>query len=211
MVVRAAGSVRVFLVDDHEVVRRGLQDLLENKRDISVVGECGSAAEATARVLATRPDVMILDLHLRDRNGVAVCRQVRSVDPTIKGLLLTAADDDEALLSTIVAGADGYVLKEARTLGLVEAIRQLARGEPLLTREARDVMIQRLAGLEQSADLTAAQRRTLSQLVQSLAEPRTTDVVDQGDQRDLGDQTEGDVEMLIPKLVAELAKGRRSD
>jgi two-component system, NarL family, response regulator DevR len=204
MEIRALRSVRVFLVDDHEVVRRGLQDLLENKRDISVVGDCGSAAEAPARVVATRPDVMVLDLHLRDRSGVAVSRHVRSVDPRVKVLLLTAADDDEALLSTIIAGAHGYVLKEARTASLVDAIRRLARGEPLLTREAREQMVQRLAGLGQSpADLTAAQRQTLRRLVQGLVDPQRAEGVDH-----LGEM-EGDVEVLIPKLVEELARSGR--
>src|SRR4051795_11401649 len=106
--------IRVYLLDDHEVVRRGLRDLLEAEEDIEVVGESGSAVDATHRIPALRPDVAVLDGRLPDGSGVDVCRDIRSVDPTIKGLILTSYDDDEALFAAIMVGAAGYLLKQIR-------------------------------------------------------------------------------------------------
>jgi two-component system response regulator DevR len=102
--------IKVFLLDDHEVVRRGLCELLEREGDIEVVGESGSAQEATRRIPALRPDVAILDGRLPDGSGIDVCRDVRAVDSSIKGLILTSYEDDEALFAAIMAGAAGYVL-----------------------------------------------------------------------------------------------------
>ena len=104
------GPVTVYLLDDHEVVRRGIKDLLESEGDIVVVGESASAAEASRRIPALRPDVAILDGRLPDGSGIDVCRDVRSVDPSIAVLILTSFDDDEALFSAIMAGASGFVL-----------------------------------------------------------------------------------------------------
>ena len=101
----------MFLLDDHEVVRRGLRDLLEGEGDIVIVGESGSATEATRRIPATRPQVAVLDGRLPDGSGVEVCRDVRSVDPTIRALILTSFDEDEALFAAIMSGASGYLLK----------------------------------------------------------------------------------------------------
>src|SRR3954464_15825783 len=119
--------IRVFLLDDHEVVRRGVHDLLEAEEDIEVVGESGSAVEATHRAPALRPDVAILDARLPDGNGIDVCRDIRSVDPPIKGLILTSFEDDEALFAAIMAGASGYVLKQIRGTDLVDAVRRVAQ------------------------------------------------------------------------------------
>src|SRR5690606_15814886 len=124
--------IRVFLLDDHEVVRRGLTDLLEADGDIEVVGESASAVEAARRIPALRPDVAILDARLPDGNGIDVCRQVRSVDPSIRGLILTSYEDDEALFAAIMAGAAGYVLKQIRGTDLVESVRRVAAGQSLL-------------------------------------------------------------------------------
>src|SRR5215218_6062108 len=110
--MRLRGMIRVYLLDDHEVVRRGIRDLLEQEGDIVVVGESGSAAEAARRIPALRPDVAVLDGRLPDGSGVDVCREVRSIDPSIKGLILTTFDDDEALFAAIMAGASGYILKQ---------------------------------------------------------------------------------------------------
>ena len=123
--------VRVFLLDDHDVVREGLRFLLE-RQGIEVVGEAGTAAEATARIPALRPDVAVLDGRLPDGTGIEVCRAVRSVDPDINALILTSYDDDEALFAAIMAGAHGYVLKDIRTNDLVGAIRQVAAGNSLI-------------------------------------------------------------------------------
>ena len=125
-------TIRVFLLDDHEVVRRGLRELLEDAGDIEVVGESGLAAEATSRIPALRPDVAVLDARLPDGSGIDVCRDVRSVDPTIQALILTSYDDDEALFAAIMAGAAGYVLKQIRGNDLVDAVRRVAAGQSLL-------------------------------------------------------------------------------
>ncbi len=124
--------IRVFLLDDHEVVRRGIRDLLEAEGDIEVVGESGLAQEAARRIPALRPDVAVLDGRLPDGSGVDVCREVRSVDPEIKALILTSYDDDEAVFSAIMAGAAGYVLKQVRGTDLVDSIRRVAAGQSLL-------------------------------------------------------------------------------
>ena len=124
--------IRVFLLDDHEIVRRGIKDLLESQGDIVVVGESGSAVEAASRIPALRPDVAILDGRLPDGTGIDVCREVRSVDPSIHALILTSYDDDEALFSAIMAGAAGYVLKQVRGHDLVDTVRRVAAGQSML-------------------------------------------------------------------------------
>src|SRR5690606_14889766 len=115
--------IRVFLLDDHEVVRRGVADLLSAEGDIEVVGESASAAEASRRIPALRPELASLDARLPDGSGIDVCREVRSIDPTIKGLILTSHEDDEALFAAIMAGAAGHVLKQTRGTDLLERIR----------------------------------------------------------------------------------------
>ena len=125
-------TVRVFLLDDHEVVRRGLRELLEAESDLEVVGEAGTAEEAYGRIPATTPDVAILDVRLPDGDGVAVCREIRSNHPEIACLMLTSYADDEALFSAIMAGASGYVLKQVRGTDLVDGVRRVGRGESLL-------------------------------------------------------------------------------
>lgn len=124
--------ITVFLLDDHEVVRRGIRTLLEDEGDIEVVGEAGLAAEATARIPALRPQVAVLDGRLPDGTGVEVCREVRSVDPSIAVLVLTAYDDDDALFAAIMAGASGYVLKQVSGGDLVSTIRRVAAGQSML-------------------------------------------------------------------------------
>lgn len=124
--------IRVYLLDDHEVVRQGLRALLEGSGDIEVVGESGSAVDAAHRIPALHPDVAILDGRLPDGSGVEVCREVRSVDPTIQALILTSYDDDEALFAAIMAGAAGYVLKEIKGNDLITAVRQVAEGNSLI-------------------------------------------------------------------------------
>jgi two-component system, NarL family, response regulator DevR len=125
-------STRIFLLDDHEVVRRGLRELLEVEDDLEVVGESASAVEATRRIPALRPHVMVLDARLPDGSGIDVCRDVRSVDPDIAALILTSYDDDRALTAAVAAGAAGYVLKDVRGSDLVRSIRRVAQGESLL-------------------------------------------------------------------------------
>jgi two-component system response regulator DevR len=124
--------VRIFLVDDHEVVRNGIAELLRTVPGFEIVGEVGNAAEAHSRILATRPDVALLDMRLPDGNGIDICRDVRSALPETYCLILTSYDAHDAVLSAVLAGASGYILKEVRTAGLVEAIRQAALGRSLL-------------------------------------------------------------------------------
>ena len=124
--------IRVFLLDDHEIVRRGIKELLESEGDIEVVGESGLAQEAIRRIPALRPDVAILDGRLPDGSGIDVCRAVRSVDSSIAGLILTSYDDDDALFAAIMAGAAGYVLKQIGGHDLVETVRRAAAGQSTL-------------------------------------------------------------------------------
>lgn len=131
-------ATTVFLLDDHEVVRRGLRELLETTSDISVIGESASASEATRRIPALRPDVAIFDARLPDGSGIDACRDVRSVDPGIKGLILTSYDDGQALAAAVLAGASGYLLKDIKGNGLIDAIRRVAAGENLLDDERAD-------------------------------------------------------------------------
>lgn len=127
--------VRVFLLDDHEIVRRGLRELLEATADFEVIGESGSAQEAARRIPALRPDVAVFDVRLPDGSGIEACRQVRSVDPSIAGLILTSFDDEQAFATAVLAGASGFLLKDIKGNGLVEAIRRVAAGENLLDRD----------------------------------------------------------------------------
>ncbi len=128
----ATDPIRVFLLDDHEIVRRGIKELLESEGDLVVVGESGLAEEAVRRIPALRPDVAILDGRLPDGSGIDVCREVRSQDPDIKALILTSYDDDEALFAAIMAGAAGYILKQVRGTDLVDTVRRVAAGQSML-------------------------------------------------------------------------------
>jgi two-component system, NarL family, response regulator DevR len=155
--------VRVFVLDDHDIVRRGLLDLL-TKRDIMVVGESGSAEEATHRILELRPHVMVLDVQLQDGSGVQVCRDVRSADPSINGVLLTSAGDEEALLLSILAGAAGAVVKLSGTTDIVGAVRRVGAGRALRDSADTERIGDRLRARAEKLDppLTPEQAETLS-------------------------------------------------
>ena len=127
--------IKVYLLDDHELVRRGLHDLLSAEPDIEIVGESGSAVSARAQIPALRPDVAVLDARLPDGSGIEVCRDVRAIDPTIRALILTSYDDEQALFAAILAGASGYVLKQITGSGLVDGVRTVAGGQSLLDPE----------------------------------------------------------------------------
>ncbi|MCI4065061.1 response regulator transcription factor [Micromonospora sp. R77] len=164
--------IRVFLLDDHEVVRRGLADLLTSSGDIEVVGESGSAQEAARRIPALRPDVAILDARLPDGNGIDVCRDIRAVDSSIKGLILTSYEDDEALFAAIMAGAAGYVLKQIRGTDLVDAVHRVAAGQSLLDPAITTRVLERIrSGVEQPRELktlTEQERRILEYVAEGL-------------------------------------------
>jgi DNA-binding NarL/FixJ family response regulator len=137
--------ISVFLLDDHEIVRRGIAQLLETEDDMTVAGEAGTAAQALARIPAVRPDVAILDVRLPDGDGISVCREIRSsVDPPPACLMLTSYSDDEALFGAIMAGAAGYLLKQVAGVDLVGAVRTVAAGGSLLDPKATATVLQRL-------------------------------------------------------------------
>ncbi|MDX6296719.1 MAG: two-component system, NarL family, response regulator DevR [Nocardioidaceae bacterium] len=164
--------IRVYLLDDHEVVRRGLRDLIETERDIVVVGESGSAREAVARIPALHPDVAVLDGRLPDGSGIDVCRDIRSVDPSIQALILTSYDDDDALFAAIMAGAAGYVLKQIRGDDLITAIRQVAAGRSLLDPAVTRRVLERVRRGSEEPDelrsLTDQERKILSHIAEGM-------------------------------------------
>jgi DNA-binding NarL/FixJ family response regulator len=164
--------IRIFLLDDHEIVRRGLRELLEDEEDFEVVGEASTAEEALARIPATRPDVAVLDVRLPDGNGVEVCREIRSRHPGVQCLMLTSYADDEALFDAIMAGAAGYVLKQVRALDLVDGIRRVAAGQSLLDPTVTTRVLERLRAApaedERFANLTEQERRILALLAEGM-------------------------------------------
>ncbi|MCR8573797.1 response regulator [Streptomyces sp. Isolate_219] len=154
--------IRVFLLDDHEVVRRGVADLLDAEPDIEVVGDAATAAHALARGPALRPDVAVLDVRLPDGDGVTVCRELRSRLPDLACLMLTSFDDDEALLDAIMAGAAGYVLKEIKGADLVAAVRTVASGSSMLDPATTARLMSSLRGGDSGAPPEAAALSGLS-------------------------------------------------
>jgi DNA-binding NarL/FixJ family response regulator len=165
-------KIRVFLLDDHEVVRQGLKTFMEQSGDIDVVGESSSASEATARIPALRTQVAILDARLPDGSGIDVCRDVRSVDPTIKALILTSYDDDEALFAAIMAGASGYILKDATGQDLIGAVHHVAAEhsliDPLMTERVLDRVRHGPETAPELADLTEQELRLLDLVAEGL-------------------------------------------
>jgi two-component system, NarL family, response regulator DevR len=139
-----AEPIRVFLLDDHEIVRRGIADLLQDEPGITVVGEAGTAAEALRRIPAARPQVAVLDTRLPDGSGIDVCREIRSSLPEIRCLMLTSYDDNDAIFAAVMAGAAGYLLKEIRGSSLVDGIRQVAAGHSLLAPAVTERLMARL-------------------------------------------------------------------
>jgi DNA-binding NarL/FixJ family response regulator len=165
-------TIRVFLLDDHEVVRRGVRELLEQHADIAVVGEAGTAAEGLSRIPPTQPDVAVIDMRLPDGNGVEVCREIRSRHPEIQCLILTSFADDEALFDSIMAGAAGYLLKQIKGTDLVEGVRRVAAGQSLLDPEVTARVLERLRkGPEEDerlARLTEQERKILDLIAEGL-------------------------------------------
>ena len=166
-------TIRVFLLDDHEVVRTGLKQLLERGGDIEVVGEAGTAATALARIPALKPDVAILDARLPDGSGIEVCRQVRSSRPETRAVILTSFDDDEALFAAIMAGAAGYVLKQVTGQDLISAVKHVAAGGSLLDPSVTARVMERLRDgepgePEELKSLTPQERRILELVAEGL-------------------------------------------
>lgn len=161
--------IKVFLVDDHEVVRRGLANLLESDPELQVVGEAGTCSNALARIPALRPDVAVLDVRLPDGNGIELCRELMSRLPDLHCLILTAFTDEEAILDAILAGASGYVVKDIKGFELTKAVHEVGAGKSMLDSRAATTLMSRLRAAEQtSADPFAAlsdQERTLLELL----------------------------------------------
>ena len=164
--------IRVFLVDDHELVRRGITALLNAEADIEVVGEASTAAQARSRIRATRPDVAILDVRLPDGSGIDVCRDVRSENPDVRCLILTGYDDDEAIDAAVLAGAAGYVIKDVRGSGLLDSLRKVAAGrsliDPALSRRVVERIHERHQADPRLASLSARERDILPLIAEGL-------------------------------------------
>jgi two-component system response regulator DevR len=199
-------TVRVFLLDDHEIVRQGLRGLIEAEDDLTVTGEAGTAAEALLRIPPTRPDVAVLDVRLPDGDGVEVCREVRSRHPEVQCLMLTSFADDEALFSAIMAGASGYVLKQIRGTDLIDAIRKVAAGESLLDPAVTKRVFDRLRTApkedEGLAQLSDQERRILDLIAEGHTNRQIAESIF------LAEKT---VKNYVSSLLAKLGMERRTE
>jgi DNA-binding NarL/FixJ family response regulator len=199
------GRIRVFLLDDHEVVRRGVRELLEAEADISVVGEADSAETALARIPATRADVAVLDVRLPDGDGVDVCREIRSQDSSVACIMLTSFSDDEALFQAILAGASGYLLKQIRGTDIVDAVRRVAAGQSLLDPAVTNRVLERLRNPpgedERLARLTPQERRILMLIADGLTNRQIAAEIH------LAEKT---VKNYVSNLLAKLGMERRT-
>ncbi len=199
-------AIRIFLLDDHELVRRGLRDLLELEEDLEVTGEASTADEALRRVAAARPDVAVLDVRLPDGSGVEVCREIRSRHPDVRCLMLTSFADDEALFDAIMAGAAGYVLKQVRGNELVEDIRRVAAGQSLLDPNVTTKVLDRLRqGPEQDeqlASLTEQEQHILDLLAEGLTNRQIAE------RMYLAEKT---VKNYVSNLLAKMGMHRRTE
>ncbi len=204
--VHEDGKIRVFLLDDHEVVRRGVHEMLAGEPDIEVIGEAGTAADALVRIPATRPDVAVLDVRLPDGSGVEVCREIRSQNDEINCLMLTSFADDEALFDAIMAGAAGYVLKAIRGNELLAAVRDVAAGKSLLDPVATAQVLERLRGGgtksdDKLASLTDQERRILDLIGEGLTNRAI------GERLHLAEKT---IKNYVSSLLSKLGMERRS-
>ena len=199
------GRTRIFLLDDHEIVRHGLRDLFESEDDLVVVGESGSAKEAERIIPALRPHVAVRDARLPDGSGIDVCRSIRPHDPSIRGLILTSYDDDEALFAAIMAGASGYVLKQIRSTDLVDAVRRVAAGQSLLDPAVTTRVLDRLRHADDApselAQLTEREREILELIAEGLTNRQI------GERLYLAEKT---VKNYVSSLLAKLGLERRT-
>jgi two-component system, NarL family, response regulator DevR len=198
--------ITVFLLDDHEIVRRGIRDLLEAEGDIEVVGEASTADQAVGRVHALDPDVAVLDVRLEDGNGIEACRDIRSLHPRTACLILTSFADDEALFQAILAGAAGYLLKQIRTNDLVDAVRRVAAGQNLLDPAVTARVLERLrSGNPQDellARLTEQERKVLVLLAEGLTNRQI------GEKLHLAEKT---VKNYVTSVLSKLGMTRRTE
>lgn len=198
-------TTRVFLVDDHEVVRRGLREIIDAEDDLSVVGEAETAALALARIPPVAPDLVVLDVRLPDGDGVEVCREVRSEHPEIACVMLTSYADDEALFAAIMAGAAGFVLKQVRGTDLIDGIRRVAAGESLLDPALVARVLERIrrdADNDDLAQLTAQEQRVLELIGDGLTNRQIADELS------LAEQT---VKNYVSNVLSKLGMKRRTE
>ena len=197
--------MRVFLVDDHEIVRRGIAELLERESDIEIVGESGSVRGALGRIAATEPDVVVLDVRLPDGSGVDLCRSIRSEHPEIACIMLTAFDDDDASYAAVLAGAAGYVLKDIRGQNLVEGIRRVATGQTLIPAIVRDRIVAVLTRPEPLIQGGPALTLRETQVLHLIADGMTNRQI--GERLELAEKT---VKNYVSGLLAKLGMERRT-
>jgi two-component system response regulator DevR len=205
VMTEVVAPIRVFLLDDHEVVRRGVRDLLESEGDIAVVGEASTAAEALARVPAVRPDVAVLDVRLPDGDGVSVCRDLRAQFPDLACLMLTSFADDEALFDAIMAGASGYVLKQVRGADILGAVRTVAAGGSLLDPRATARVMERLRAPSQPEDPLAGLSEQHRKILELIGEGLTNRQI--GERLFLAEKT---VKNHVSRLLEKLGMERRT-
>ncbi|HXW33563.1 MAG TPA: response regulator transcription factor [Acidimicrobiales bacterium] len=202
-------SVRVFLLDDHELVRRGVRDLLWSHDDLEVVGEASTAEEALQRIPQLRPDVAVLDVRLRDdpsaMTGIEVCREIRSAHPEVACIILTSFADDEALLASVMAGASGYVLKQIHGADLVNSVRRVAAGESLLDPTLAERVRQRLQSPTSKDDPLAKLTPQERKILDLIGEGRTNRQI--GESLFLAEKT---VKNYVSNLLAKLGMERRT-
>jgi DNA-binding NarL/FixJ family response regulator len=198
-------GIKVFLLDDHEIVRRGVREMLETEPDITVIGEAGSAESALARIPALMPDVAVLDVRLPDGDGVTVCREIRSRYPQIACLMLTSFGDDEALFDAIMAGAAGYVLKQIRGTDLVGAVRTVAAGESMLDPGAATKVMARMRETANRKDPLAGLTEQERKILELIGEGLTNRQI--GERMYLAEKT---VKNYISGLFAKLGMERRT-
>ncbi|MQA93961.1 MAG: response regulator [Streptosporangiales bacterium] len=200
-----SSTIRVFLLDDHEVVRRGVAAVLESEEDIEVVGEASTVEQALMRVPASRPDVAILDVRLPDGSGVDVCRELRSRVPELSCLMLTSYADDEALFDAVMAGAAGYVLKQIHGSDLVGAVRTVASGESLLDPRSTARMLQRLRDAADRKDPLGALSEQERRILELIGEGLTNRQI--GERLFLAEKT---VKNYVSSMLAKLDMKRRT-
>jgi two-component system, NarL family, response regulator DevR len=170
--------VRVYLLDDHDIVRRGLRDLLAAARDIQVVGDSSSTRDAAQAILELETTVMVLDLQLQDGTGIEVCRDVRAVDPSVRGLLLTSYGEDEALTAALLAGASGYIVKSSRGADIIGAVRRLGEGRTMIEPALAEAAIRRLTSQVTGPALTDRERVLLDLVLQGRTNGEIADHLD---------------------------------
>ena len=198
-------TTRVFLLDDHEVVRRGVRELIDAEDDLVVAGEAGTAEEALRRIPATSPDVAVLDVRLPDGDGIEVCREIRSAHPEIACVMLTSFADDEAIYASVMAGAAGYVLKQVRGSDLIDGIRRVAAGESLLDPTVMTRLLDRIRHQgddDELAELSEQERKILDLIAEGLTNRQI------GERMFLAEKT---VKNYVSNLLSKMGMSRRTE